>query len=147
MCGKKIWVTTTTIWMSLTLLEITKSNYKLIAAKLYRNPRINDDEFDEDLSLIRKISKKVEKFEETGEFPTRLMVNNIIIASNCFGQDFVARLLFLLAAPKEYSCIFTLLDQTLGISQGHILVNKGLIIRVSELDHDLGMLNKLKEEL
>ncbi len=109
-------------------MHITESNYKLTAAKLYRNPISSDDEFEQDLSLIKRVAGKIEKFPETGKFSTRLVFNNFTIACNCFGVEFVAKSLFLLSNPNNHDLIMTFLNCVWGVESG-VIVNSNLRIK------------------
>lgn len=111
-------------------MEITLTNYKLMAAKLYKNPVISDDEFEKDFSLIKRVAGKIEKFSNTGKFSTRLVFNNYIIACNCFGIEFVNKCLFLLSNPNNHDLIMTFLNTTCGIASD-IVVNDNLKIEFS----------------
>lgn len=127
-------------------MDLERSNYKTVAAKLYRNPVLSDDEFEQDMMLLRRVPRRLERFCETGEINTRLVFNNFIIACNCFGQDFVVKAMFLLSDPKYHSTVFTFIDATVGISQT-IRVNKHLSIRTDEFLYDSGILNRITRDL
>ena len=109
-------------------MQITKSNYRLLAAKLYRNPVFSDEEFEQDISLIKRVAGKIEKFAKTGKFSTRLVFNNFIIACNCFGVEFVAKSLFLLSHPNNHNLVMTFLNTVWGI-ESHVVVNPNLKIK------------------
>lgn len=109
-------------------MQITLSSYKLTAAKLYRNPVFTDEEFEQDLALIKRVAGKIEKFSETGRFSTRLVYNNFTIACNCFGVEFVAKSLFLLSHPNNHDLVMTFLNTVWGI-ESHVVVNPNLKIK------------------
>lgn len=78
-------------------MNLTKENYKLIAAKLYRNPILVDSEFAQDLILINRIVNRVKKFANTGELKVKLLYNHYTVACNCFGTEYVHKAIFLLS--------------------------------------------------
>jgi len=127
-------------------MDITRDNYKIIAARVYRNPVFSDDEFETDLALLRRVVKKIEKFCETGQFNTRLVFNNFVVACNCFSIGYVVRVLFLLSDPKYHSAIFTFVDGTVGMSND-LKINDALRVDVGSFIADAGMHNKLCEDL
>lgn len=113
-------------------MHITQNNYRLYAAKIYRNPVFLDAEFDQDLSLIKRVAGKIEKFGSTGNFPTRLVFNNFTIACNCFGLDFVSKSLFLLSNPTNHDLILTFITTVTGY-ESSFLVNEKLKIKFDPL--------------
>jgi hypothetical protein len=127
-------------------MKITVSNYKLTAAKLYKNPVFSDEEFEQDLSLIKRVTGKIEKFSLSGKFSSRLVFNNFTIACNCFGIEFVAKSLFLLSSPNNYDLIFTFLNAVSGIESG-IIVNDELKIRYDPTKINLHFQKVIFEEL
>lgn len=112
-------------------MHINLSNYKLTAAKLYKNPVFLDEEFEQDLALIKRVSGKIEKFAESGKFSTRLVYNNFIIACNCFGVEFVAKSIYLLARPDNHDLVMTFLNTVLGI-ESNVIVNPNLKIKFDQ---------------
>lgn len=127
-------------------MDITLSNYKLTAAKLYRNPVFLDEEFEQDFSLIKRVAGKIEKFAKTGKFSTRLVFNNFIIACNCFGIEFVAKSLFLLTDPNNHDLVMTFLNTTKGI-ESNVIVNSDLKIKYSPRQINHHFQKKILEDL
>jgi hypothetical protein len=109
-------------------MQVTNNNYKLLAAKLYRNPVFLDSEFEQDFSLIKRVVGKIEKYSKTGKFSTRLVFNNFTIACNCFGLEFVEKCLFLFSNPNNHDLVMTFLNTVSG-AKDDILVNKDLNIK------------------
>ena len=70
-------------------MKITADNYKLVAAKLYKNPVYNTREFLREVNRINNIAGHFIKHAEGKEFRSRLVLNEFIIACNCFGAEFV----------------------------------------------------------
>lgn len=110
------------------MLEVTSENYKLIAAKLYQNIVFSDEEFEQDLSLLKRVAGKIEKFAETGKFSTKLIFNNFIISCNCFGADFSIKSLFLLTHSNNHGLVMTFLNAIWGF-ENHVVVNSNLKIK------------------
>lgn len=128
------------------MVQITQSNYKLTAAKLYKNPVFSDEEFEQDLALIKRVAGKIEKFSKTGRFPTRLVLNNFIIACNCFGVEFVAKSLFLLSHPNNHDLVMTFLNTVWGI-ESHVVVNSNLKIKFDPTRINKPFQRKILEDL
>jgi hypothetical protein len=127
-------------------MQITQNNYKLIAAKLYRNPVFSDQEFESDLSLIRRVVGKIGKFALTGIFPTNLVVNNFIIACNCFGSNFVINCMFLLSDENYYDLIKTFIEVVSNVEVRTIKVNDKRFC-LSEIQFNESFFKKIKEDL
>ena len=90
-------------------MNLTKENYKLIAAKLYRNPILVDSEFAQDLILINRIVNRIKKFVATGELKVKMLYNHYTVACNCFGTDFVHKAIFLLSDETIHSILISAL--------------------------------------
>jgi len=127
-------------------MHISQNNYKLTAAKLYKNPIFSDEEFEQDLSLIKRVAGKIEKFGEVGKFPTRLVYNNFTIACNCFGIEFVAKSLFIMSEESNHDLIMTFLNGVSGIQSG-IVINPNLKIRFDPTKLNKPLLKLIEEEL
>lgn len=126
------------------MTALTKCNYKTIAAKVYKNPFFSDDEFEQDLSTLKRVARKIEKFCATGEFNTKLVLNNFVISCNCFGPQLSSMMLFLFSNKNTHSTVFTFLNITVGMSC-NLRVNDDLYIEAEKIVLDQGMINKLKE--
>jgi hypothetical protein len=116
----------------MTIGELTKQNYRLLAAKLYTNPILQEEEFIQDLALIRRVVNRLIKFSESGELKPRILLNNFLVARNCFGQEYVIKLMFLMAAPNYHAILYSWLHAVVDLS-GDVIVNSDLIIRSSEI--------------
>lgn len=125
---------------------IDPSNYKILAAKCYRNPVMTDEEFEQDLTLIKRVAGKIEKFAETGKFSTRLTFNNFTIACNCFGVEFVCKSLYLLSEENNHDLIMTFL-YTVASIDSVVVVNKDLVIHFSETKLNKPLYSKIEEDL
>jgi len=75
---------------------LTNSNFFLYCAKVYDNPHcLSSEEFLNDIRRIKHIKKLLTRYEKTGEFKTRLILNHIIILINVFGPEPTCKILFL----------------------------------------------------
>lgn len=59
------------------------------AAMHYRNPFFTKDELKEDYRRIRSFIRCFDEHVSGGELKIRLAFNHFVIATNCFGVDFV----------------------------------------------------------
>lgn len=103
-------------------MNLTKENYKIIGAKLYRNAVMDDSVFNQDLMLIVRIISRIKKFASTGELRVKVLYNNYVIACNCFGNDYVNASLFLLADESISNTLFSILH-TFGRIGKHVIIN------------------------
>jgi len=75
---------------------LTDENFLLYCAKHYDNPQCHStEEFMEDLKRIKYIKKLITRYIESGDLKERLILNHIIILSNVFGNEHLARILYL----------------------------------------------------
>lgn len=125
---------------------VDSNNYKILAAKCYRNPIMTDEEFEQDLSLVKRVAGKIERFGETGKFSARLIYNNFTIACNCFGSEFVCKGLYLLSDERNHDLIMTFLLAVAGITSP-VVVNKNLYIHFDETRLNRPLYSKIQEEL
>lgn len=126
-------------------MNLTKENYKLIAAKLYRNPILVDSEFALDLMLINRIIQRVNKFSETGELKVKLLFNHYTVACNCFGVDYVNRAIFLLS-DSNHKLLMTMLYAFCG-NVNDIVVNDKKIIKYEPSELLSAVVDKINKEI
>ena len=75
---------------------LTNANFILYCAKAYDNPHcIGFDEFLNDIRRIKHIKKLITRYEKTGEFKSRLILNHIIILNNVFGPEATVKIIWL----------------------------------------------------
>ncbi len=75
---------------------LTHDNFLIYCAKMYDNPHcINTEEFFNDVRRIKHIKKLLTRYEKTGDFKTRLILNHIIILNNVFGPEPTVKILWL----------------------------------------------------
>lgn len=66
--------------------DLSAETFKLYAYKYYSNPQCVDvDEFYDDLKKFKYLKKLLNKYNETGVFSYRLILNHIITIYNLFG--------------------------------------------------------------
>ena len=76
--------------------HLSDGNFLIYCAKHYDNPQCHTtEEFMEDLKRIKYIKKLVTRYVDTGDLKERLILNHLIILSNVFGADHLARILYL----------------------------------------------------
>ena len=77
------------------ITQLSEKNYLLYAAKNYCNPVADDvREFKEDLARVVYIKRLLKRYQTSGTFRARLVLNHIIIFYNVFGREAATRLLF-----------------------------------------------------
>jgi hypothetical protein len=76
--------------------HLTDENFLIYCARHYDNPQCHStEEFMEDLKRIKYIKKLITRYVESGDLKERLILNHLIILSNVFGPDHLARILYL----------------------------------------------------
>ena len=64
--------------------DITEQNFILYAMKFYDNTQcLSEQDFYNDLKIIKYIKRLLNRYKKTGELKTRLMLNHIIMLE-CF---------------------------------------------------------------
>tara|TARA_B100000513_G_C11850190_1_gene169097 strand:- start:179 stop:571 length:393 start_codon:yes stop_codon:yes gene_type:complete len=82
--------------------DITEQNFILFAMKFYDNAQcLSEQDFYNDLKIIKYIKRLLNRYKKTGELKTRLMLNHIIMLGNVFPVEVLTRILFL-KIPEEY---------------------------------------------
>lgn len=75
-------------------IELNKDNYIMFAIRNYDNPNcVTKEEFFEDMKKFRHIKKLFNRYKNTGELKTHLILNHIITVYNLF-NDAATPLLF-----------------------------------------------------
>ena len=65
--------------------EINDENVVVYAATNYYNPKCSDvEDFYEDLNRLKYIKRLINRYHESNEIPTRLLLNHLIIFTNTF---------------------------------------------------------------
>jgi hypothetical protein len=75
--------------------ELNEDNYIIFAIKNYENPQaITQDDFFEDMKRFKWIKRLLNKYKNTGELNTHLIVNHFTILYNVFGEATTPLLFF-----------------------------------------------------
>lgn len=73
---------------------IGSDNFDSEAGRSYINPIIDVDEFWEDLGRIKYVKRLFNKFRQTGDLKTNLIINHLMIMYNVFEPHALTRMLF-----------------------------------------------------
>ena len=111
--------------------KITSDNVLLFALKHYDNIQCTSiEEFHEDLNKIKYVKRLLNRFLETGELKTNLILNHLIVIYNVFENSAATRMLFFKVEKKFYSILKPFLifldrlpENIRGISGEDILTN------------------------
>jgi hypothetical protein len=124
--------------------HLTDENFLIYCARHYDNPQCHStEEFMEDLKRIKYIKKLITRYVEGGDLKERLILNHIIILSNVFGSDHLARILYLKMKPQyKYIKPFLVL---LNIMPERLLNVKGeKIIDTDTISMDENIIKQLR---
>jgi hypothetical protein len=89
--------------------DLNDGNFLIYAAKAYDKPHIITSEFEEDLKRIKYVKRLLRKYKQTGDFKERLILNHVIILSNCFGVEATVNMLFFKVDKEDYPLLKTIL--------------------------------------
>jgi len=117
--------------------KITKENWLFYAIKNYNVPDLDSEQqFYEDVKRFKYIKRLFRKYNTTGEFKVRLILNHIIILTNVFGNEAAATLL-LYKVEREYWSLLKTFLQYLNVIRldelSDIPVNKNLLSNLEKL--------------
>ena len=86
--------------------DLNETNYIMFATKYYDNPQCTSvEEFNDDLNKIKYVKRLFNRFLETGELKTNLILNHLIVIYNVFENQAATRLLFFSIEKKFYSIL------------------------------------------
>jgi hypothetical protein len=91
---------------------VSDKNFIMFAIQSYDNNNMfsSEEEFHEDLTRIRSISRSFSRYRKTGEINERLVLNHLIILYNVFeGETLTKMLVFKLQSYLEYLKPFLML--------------------------------------
>ena len=111
--------------------DLNDDNYMMFAMKYYENIQCTSvDEFNDDLNKIKYVIRLFNRFLETGELKTNLILNHLIVIYNVFENQAATRLLFYSIEKKFYSILKPFLifldrlpERITGINGEDILTN------------------------
>ena len=67
--------------------ELNNSNFLLFAIQNYDNPHCTtQDDFNEDLKKFKYVKRWLNKYHETGDMNSHLLLNHIIVIFNCWND-------------------------------------------------------------
>lgn len=113
--------------------HLTDENFLIYCARHYDNPQCHStEEFMEDLKRIKYIKKLITRYVESGDLKERLILNHIIILSNVFGPDHLARILYLKMKPqykyiKPFLVLLNILPERLLNVKGEKIIDTDMI--------------------
>ena len=118
--------------------DLTSENYVLYTMKHYDNPQCTTvEEFNDDLNKIKYVKRLFNRFLETGELRTNLIMNHLIVIYNVFETEAATRMLFFKVEKKFYSILkpFLLFMERLpkvvkGIDGKDVVVNDLSLIHI-----------------
>ena len=117
--------------------RITKKNWLFYAIKNYNVPNLDSEqEFYEDVKRFKYLKRLFRKYKTTGELKTRLVLNQIIVLSNVFGNDAAATLLLFKVEREYWSVLKTFLHYLNIITADEIpnvKLNKTLLSSLEKL--------------
>ena len=86
--------------------DLNEKNYLHFAMKYYDNRQCTSiEEFNEDLNKIKYVKRLFNRFLETGELRTNLILNHLIVIYNVFDNEAATRMLFFRVEKKFYSIL------------------------------------------
>ncbi len=86
--------------------DLNEKNYIHFAMKFYVNRQCTSvEEFNEDLNKIKYVKRLFNRFLETGELRTNLILNHLIVIYNVFENEAATRMLFFRVEKKFYSLL------------------------------------------
>ena len=112
--------------------DLNEKNYVMFAMKYYDNLQCTSiEEFNEDLNKIKYVKRLFNRFLETGELRTNLIMNHLIVIYNVFENEAATRMLFFRVEKRFYSILkpFLLFMNRLpkvvrGIDDKNIITNE-----------------------
>ena len=108
----------------------------------YENPECKDiDEFSDDVNRVKYLKSLFNRYEQEGDFKSRLVLNHIIVFKNVFGILPATRILFFRIDERYHSILKTCLSFL------EILPPNIPDIEISNIPIDHIVLNKLRKEL
>ena len=86
--------------------DLNEKNYLHFAMKFYDNRQCTSiEEFNEDLNKIKYVKRLFNRFLDTGELRTNLILNHLIVVYNVFENEAATRMLFFRVEKKFYSIL------------------------------------------
>ena len=127
------------------MFDINDDSFYIYAAKFYDRPNIVQSEFDEDLHRIKYVKRLLKKYRQTGEFKERLILNHVIILSNCFGVEATVNMLFFRVDIDDYPLLKTILLFLNYMPEDFKVTFHKYYVRQQGIPVDLDIAQKLRE--
>ena len=120
--------------------ELNEKNYLMFAIKHYDNPQsVTVDDFMEDMKKFKYLKRLLKRYLKTGVLRVNLILNDLIILFNVFGEGTIPLLMYKLG-EEYYSIIKTFLLYLNRIDPQN---NTGIFANIN-IDNDvLDLLNAL----
>jgi len=125
--------------------DLNYDNFTIYAAKFYDRPNIIQSEFEEDLQRLKYVKRLLKKYRQTGDFKERLILNHVIILSNCFGVEATVNMLFFKVDPEDYPILKTILLYLNYMPENFKITFHKYYVRQQEIPVDLYIAQKLRE--
>lgn len=125
--------------------NINDSNFLLYCASHYDKIQYaSTEEFVEDFNRIKYIKKLITRYIHYGDLKERLILNHIIVLSNCFGPEICCKILYLKLKPQmKYIKPFLVLLNILPSKIYNIGDEKVVDLDIIEMDEDI--IKRLRE--
>ena len=113
--------------------NINESNFLLYCAAHYDKVQYaSTEEFIEDYNRIKYIKKLITRYTQFGDLKERLILNHIIVLSNCFGPELCCKILYLKLKPqmkyiKPFLVVLNILPEKLYNIGDEAVINTDLI--------------------
>ena len=86
--------------------DLNEKNYVHYAMKYYMNTQCTSvEEFNEDLNKVKYVKRLFNRFLETGELRTNLIMNHLIVIYNVFETEAATRMLFFKVEKRFHSIL------------------------------------------
>ena len=86
--------------------DLNEENYNHFAMKFYINNQCTSvEEFNDDLNKVKYVKRLFNRFLETGELRTNLILNHLIVIYNVFENEAATRMLFFRVEERFHSIL------------------------------------------
>lgn len=123
--------------------DLNDDNFVIFMMKCYNSPNCIMSEFEEDIKRIKYIKRLLNKYIETKDLKEQLILNHIIVLSNVFGSENIAKILFFKISSEYHYIIKTFLTY-LNLMPRHIYGINGKTIHSADISIDLEVTRKLQ---
>ena len=112
--------------------DVNENNFLMFSMKYCENPQcLSEQDFHNDLKIIKYIKRLLNRYLETDELPERLILNHLIVVFNVFGIEAALNILEFKLEDKHWPVMKPFLiflnyiknDQYTGITMDPEVVN------------------------